>query len=139
MSRPGFVFSHQLRVRYSEIDGQKIVFNAHYLTYCDIAVTEYFRELRRQYPDTQLETVVAKATLNFRRSAVFDDILNIYCRTKHIGNSSMVMEFHICREGEPDPLLEAEIVYVNINKEYKPTPIPEKTRQNIAAFEQGAR
>lgn len=33
-------FYHPLRVRYSEINGQKIVFNAHYLTYLDVAVTD---------------------------------------------------------------------------------------------------
>ncbi len=38
-----YYFSHPIRVRYSEIDGQKIVFNAHYSTYIDVAVTEYFR------------------------------------------------------------------------------------------------
>lgn len=35
----GYHFSHRLKVRYSEIDGQKIVFNAHYLTYLDVAVS----------------------------------------------------------------------------------------------------
>ncbi|MET0721452.1 MAG: hypothetical protein ABWY64_11540 [Tardiphaga sp.] len=30
------------RVRYSEIDGQRVVFNAHYLTYFDTTI-EYFR------------------------------------------------------------------------------------------------
>ena len=45
MSRSEFKFSFPFRVRYSEVDGQKIVFNAHYLTYFDTAITEYFRAL----------------------------------------------------------------------------------------------
>src|SRR5258708_21427420 len=41
MSREQFWFFFPFRVRYSEIDGQRIVFNAHYLTYFDTAITEY--------------------------------------------------------------------------------------------------
>ena len=37
--RPGFAFSTRFRVRYAEIDGQRIVFNSRYLEYADVAVT----------------------------------------------------------------------------------------------------
>src|SRR5918997_4455533 len=37
-------FVHRLRVRYSECDPQGVVFNAHYVTYFDIALTELWRE-----------------------------------------------------------------------------------------------
>jgi hypothetical protein len=39
MSREQFWFFHPFRVRYSEIDGQGVVFNAHYLTYFDTTIT----------------------------------------------------------------------------------------------------
>ena len=37
IDRPG-IFRHPLRVRYSEIDVQGIVYNAHYLTFFDIGL-----------------------------------------------------------------------------------------------------
>ena len=44
------------RVRYSEIDGQGVVFNAHYLTYFDTTITEYFRALGYdQYADAKAD------------------------------------------------------------------------------------
>ncbi|MEC7649574.1 MAG: acyl-CoA thioesterase, partial [Pseudomonadota bacterium] len=43
MAKSDFKFAWPFRVRYSEVDGQMIVFNAHYLTYYDTAITEYFR------------------------------------------------------------------------------------------------
>ena len=49
MARSDFNFAWPFRVRYSEVDGQKIVFNAHYLTYFDTAITEYFRALPYDY------------------------------------------------------------------------------------------
>ena len=40
-----FRFFHRLRVRWAEVDMQKIVFNAHYLMYVDTAVADYWRAL----------------------------------------------------------------------------------------------
>src|SRR5262245_2241726 len=47
--RQDFWFHHPFRVRYSEVDAQAVVFNAHYLTYFDTAITEYFRALGYDY------------------------------------------------------------------------------------------
>ncbi|MEO8060823.1 MAG: 4-hydroxybenzoyl-CoA thioesterase, partial [Burkholderiales bacterium] len=43
MTRTDFRFSERLRVRWAEIDAQKIVFNGHYLMYFDTAVAGYWR------------------------------------------------------------------------------------------------
>ena len=40
MAREDFTCSHSLRVRWSEVDMQKIVFNGNYLNYFDVAVAE---------------------------------------------------------------------------------------------------
>ena len=48
MSRPArndFRHLHRLRVRWAEVDMQKIVFNGHYLMYFDTAVADYWRAL----------------------------------------------------------------------------------------------
>jgi acyl-CoA thioesterase FadM len=42
MTRPGFAFSTRFKVRYAEIDGQKVVFNSRYLEYADVAVSEFW-------------------------------------------------------------------------------------------------
>jgi len=43
MTRPGFAFSTPIKVRYAEIDGQKVVFNSRYLEYADVGLTEFWR------------------------------------------------------------------------------------------------
>ena len=40
MSQEQFVCVSRLRVRWAEVDMQKIVFNGHYLTYIDTAIAE---------------------------------------------------------------------------------------------------
>jgi hypothetical protein len=52
MKRQDFRFSHRMRVRWVEVDMQKIVFNGHYLMYFDTAVTDYWRNLAMPYADT---------------------------------------------------------------------------------------
>jgi hypothetical protein len=47
--RKDFWFHHLFRVRYAEVDAQSVVFNAHYLTYFDTAITEYFRTIGYDY------------------------------------------------------------------------------------------
>src|SRR6185503_5116810 len=37
-------FTHRIRVRYAEVDGQGVVFNAHWLTYFDESCTRFVGE-----------------------------------------------------------------------------------------------
>ncbi|TKD70864.1 acyl-CoA thioesterase [Pseudalkalibacillus hwajinpoensis] len=132
-------FSHPLRVRYSEIDGQKIVFNAHYSTYIDIATTEYFREVlgdnMLELAETHtLDPVLKKITIEFIKPAKLDDFLDIYCRIIKLGTSSFQLEHTITR-GE-EILVEAEVVQVNYDTESgKAIPIPDNIKQKILLFE----
>lgn len=136
-----FRFSHRLKVRYSEIDGQKIVFNAHYLTYLDIASSEYFEEglkldLHQLAEEEIFDFVLAKTTLEYKGSARLGDWLNIWCKVDRIGNSSYTKKFMITRDGEEEPLLFAEIIYVCINpKTKKSQPIPDFVREKMSEFE----
>ena len=63
---------------------QGIVFNAHYLTYCDVAVTEYWRALGLPYPegvaDRENDLFVVKATVQYRAPARYDDLLDLLIR-----------------------------------------------------------
>jgi acyl-CoA thioester hydrolase len=70
-------FTFALRVRWNECDPQGIVFNANYVTYVDLTVTELWRERLGGYAAfverTGTDLVVAEIALRFRGSARFDD------------------------------------------------------------------
>jgi acyl-CoA thioester hydrolase len=139
----GYRFSYRLRVRYSEIDGQKIVFNAHYLTYLDVAFTEYFRDglgidMIETAEQGLFDVVLAKTTLEFKKPARLDDWLNVWCRTSKIGTSSLIIEYAITREGDAELLLTAQTVYVSYQAEsHTSQPVPDFIRNRINAYEQG--
>lgn len=111
----GFVFAHELRVRWGETDPQGIVFNANYLLYADVAFTEYVRALGYPYPipmkDAGTELFAVRSEVDFRGSARFDDMIAVAVRTARIGRSSFTMEFEIHR-GD-DLLTSVRSTYVN--------------------------
>jgi len=133
LSKP---FTHRLRVRYSEIDGQKFVFNANYAVYVDICNTEYFRMLLGdewvKKPD--FEPVLAKLTIEYKRPAKLDDILDITCRVIKIGRTSWVTHYEIWR-GE-ELMTTAETVQVCIDLETETAqPLPKNVREKMIEFE----
>ncbi|MDK2887626.1 MAG: acyl-CoA thioester hydrolase [Thermoanaerobacter sp.] len=138
--RSDFRFFHRLRVRYSEIDGQGIVFNAHYLTYLDVAITEYFRHLGLDYNqlarEGKMDMVLVKTTLEFKAPAFFDEVLEIGVRITHIGNKSFTVDFEIYKENSEVLVLKAETVYVNYNTATRSTqPVPGFFRSIVENFE----
>ncbi len=81
---------HQLRVRWSEVDAQGVVYNANYLTYADIAVNEHWRSVGvlSQLADELRQIFVVDARLTFRTSARFDDLVDFRVTTGRLGRSS---------------------------------------------------
>ena len=92
MHRKDFRCLLRLRVRWAEVDMQKIVFNGHYLTYIDTAMSEYWRAVALPYEAAMQvlggEMVVKKATLEYHAPARVDDALQVGMRCAHLGNSS---------------------------------------------------
>jgi YbgC/YbaW family acyl-CoA thioester hydrolase len=140
MKRTDFRFLERLRVRWAEIDAQKIVFNAHYLMYIDTAVTGYWRALALPYVQT-LEYLggdlfVRKATLEYEGSARVDDVLDVGIRCARVGNSSLVFSVGVFRQDQL--LVSGEIVYVFADPATQTSkPVPQELREVLQAFEAG--
>ncbi len=137
MSLP-YSFFHQLRVRWAEVDRQGIVFNGHYLTYFDVAITEYWRAINLPYPDGVADSgsdlYVVKTLINYKGSAEYDDILDIGVHVSRIGLTSITFQLGIFREGSL--LVDGEVVYVNADPESRrPAPVPDRLRHAIEHFE----
>lgn len=136
-------FRHRmpLRVRWAEIDKQGVVFNAHYLLYCDVCVTEYWRAIDVRYPDDFVrhgnDLFVRKTTIEYFWSAYYDDELEICGRIARIGDSSMSFVVEMYRRRQYEAMLTmAELVYVHADPVSRtPSPISAEMRSRIRAFE----
>ncbi|MDO9407444.1 thioesterase family protein [Patulibacter sp.] len=95
-------FVHELRVRYVECDMQGHVFNAHYVTWMDIAHTELWRAAvgpYAEFADRGLEILVAEVGARFRAGARFDDDVAIEVVLEPLTTSSMTSR-HTMRRGD---------------------------------------
>lgn len=143
MPREDFSCTHALRVRWAEVDMQRIVFNGHYLTYIDTAIADYWRAVGLPYPDGYVERYASdiflrKATVEYLGSAHYDDELEVLCRVAKLGRSSMTFLFEIWRDAA-DLLITAEQVYVNADPRSKQAlPLPDDLRRRVLGFEKKA-
>jgi len=143
MPRSDFTFRHQFRVRWSETDAQGVVFNARYLDYADIAITEYWRAagLRDLLGDEAFEFHVRKATVLFEAPIKPDEMIEVMARTVKTGNSSMtqLVEIHGMREDGGDDLRAAiELVNVHVDLEaHRPLPLPAQVAKLFTDFDAG--
>lgn len=129
-----------LRVRWAEVDLQRIVFNGHYLQYFDTAVAAYWRLMAMPYHEAmhelQGDLFVRKATLEYEASARYDDQLHIGMRLLKMGRSSMTLQ--ACAFKGHRRLVHGEIVYVFADPVAQTSrPIPQVLRDWMEAFERG--
>ena len=139
-TRPDFRFFERLRVRWAEVDLQKIVFNGHYLMYFDTAVAGWWRALALPYHETMAaldgDLFVRKATLEYEASARYDDLIDVGVRASRIGNSSMLLSCAVFRGDQL--LVSGELVYVFANPTtQKSKPLPQDLRDVLQAFDAG--
>ena len=127
-------FRYYLRVRYSECDAQKVVFNARYADYVDIATTEF---LRASCPDFGfIEYHLVRQTIEWKAPARFDQVLELAVSVQHLGTSSFTIVIEIRVAGQEQIITRAETVNVLIDATtMEKTAIPPGLR---AALETGA-
>ena len=140
MNRSDFRTLERLRVRWVEVDLQKVVFNGHYLTYFDIAMAGYWRAAALPYAQTMAhlsgDLFVRKATVEYHGSARYDDLLDIGLRCARVGTTSLRFDGAVFLH---DRLLAiGELVYV-FTEAHAPTPqpVPQTLRDALQAYEAG--
>ena len=92
MPKSDFKFHTSLRVRWMECDAQAIVFNGSYMGYLEVGQAEYFRNLGfsiyRVAQRGYFDNAIAKTTIEYKAPARLDDVLELFVRVSHIGNTS---------------------------------------------------
>jgi acyl-CoA thioester hydrolase len=132
----GVPFVHALRVRYAECDVQGVVFNAHYLAYFDLSMTELWRAAFGGYQamlDRDVDMVVAEAQLRFQGPARFDQELRLEVGIVRMGNTS-ILSRHQISHGE-QPVVKGTLAHVLVDRQtLRKTPIPDWTRAGLAPW-----
>jgi acyl-CoA thioester hydrolase len=128
-------------VRYGECDQQGVVFNANYLGFVDVVMTEFWREAIGNWDDMLaegLDMVVAESRLRFRAPARFDDILEFELRIERLGTTAMTFAIDMRRD-DGTLLVEAETRHVLVRAgTQEKTEIPAHIREALEPYAAGA-
>ncbi len=127
-----------LRVRYAECDAQGIAFNAHYLAWFDLGITELWREALGSYADLiagGIDVVVAEATVRYRAPARFDDVIDLEVTVASLGTTAMTTAYVVRRDG--DLLADGEVRHVFVDTAtWEKTPAPAEVRRALGFSDQ---
>ena len=111
-------FRYYLRVRYQDCDAQRVVFNARYGDYFDVACIEFLRATLPNPQDAMdgtFEIQSVRQVTEWKASARFDDVLEISMWTSRIGTTSFTLSAEIRRAGTADVLTTIETTYVHVD------------------------
>jgi acyl-CoA thioester hydrolase len=128
-------FRHQLRVRYNECDPQGVVFNANYLTYFDITITELWRELGgyQTMVGEGVDIVVAEVRVRFLGPLRFDDEFEVEAVIGRLGNTSITTNLTVAKDGQRVAEGEIRHVFIDTAKLAK-APIPDAVRSGLGKY-----
>lgn len=131
-------FRYYLRVRYNECDAQRVVFNGHYGTYVDMAVTEFFNALLPErhepagpdQPDFEFQLV--RQLIEWTAPARYQDVVEVRAWCGKVGTTSFVMRFDLVKPGAPAPFVTAETVNVLLDgRTWTKLAIPMSLREKL--------
>ncbi len=125
--------------RYAEIDQQAVVFNGHYLTWFDEAVTGYFDHLGASYPDlmsADLDMQVVHTEIDYAAPVRWRDTVRVAVECEQVGATSFTIGFSVLRrrDGSEESLaVHGRNVYVIVSTEdWTKRPIPDALRKVLS-------
>jgi len=109
------------RVRYAETDQMGVVYHGNYAQYLEMGRVEWLRQFGISYKSMEEKGVmlpVISLKMNFKKSAVYDDLLTVVTKLKKTPSVKIEFAFEIYNE-EKELLVEAEVVLAFMDMERK--------------------
>jgi acyl-CoA thioester hydrolase len=122
----------RIRVRYQEVDLQNVVFNAHYLGWCDMAFASWLRAtIGWTGVGDAVDWMLVKAVVEWQGSSSYGDDVDVDCGIGRWGTTSFDVAYRGTVAGRP--VFTATITYVSIDPPTKAkVPVPESMRSALA-------
>jgi acyl-CoA thioester hydrolase len=124
------------RIYYHDTDAGGIVYYGQYLCYLEEARTEFLEKR-----DLNVETfqkrgfvyVVRQCNITYRSPARYGDTILCDAKLKKMGASQLIFDQTVHDKKDGRLIVEAEVSLVCLNKEFKPTAIPDDLREKLAS------
>jgi acyl-CoA thioester hydrolase len=122
---------HTIPVRYGEVDRQGVVFNAHYLAWCDDAADSWLRTLALDFETQGWDLMLKKAVVEWAGAAGIGDVVDIEVWVSRWGTTSLDMTF--AGSVGKRPVFTAVITYVGVAPGTRqPIPVPDHIRAHLS-------
>ena len=122
-------FDCLIRTRYSETDQMGVCYYGNYLTWFEVARTEYFREAGLPYTEFEKEGIylpVAESYCRYKKPIYYDDEIIIKTYIVSLRRTSIKFFYKVYRKTNLDNLLsEGWTVHVFVDKNMKACAVPE--------------
>lgn len=132
----GKIHCYSMRVYYADTDAGGVVYHARYLDFAERARTEMMRlaDENENYRTNGkgIVFVVRSAEIDYRKSAVLDDVLTIRTQVTQLGGASFKIEQQVLRAETILALL--RITLVCVREMGHPSRMPESLREKLAGL-----
>ena len=125
--------------RYAEVDQQAVVFNAHYLTWFDEAVTGFFDHLGTSYPDLMasgLDMQLVHTEIDYAAPVRWRDTVRVAVVCEKVGTTSFTIGFSVLRrrEGSEEVVaVRGRNIYVVVSTDdWLKKPVPDALREALS-------
>jgi acyl-CoA thioester hydrolase len=108
----------QIRVRYGETDQMGVVYHGNYPLYLEMGRIEWLRKLGISYKTMEEKGVmlpVISLNINYKKSAVYDDVINVKTQLKQTPTAKIDFEYEITNEhGEILTTASTSLVFIDM-------------------------
>ena len=118
----------QIRVRYGETDQMGVVYHGNYALYLEAGRIEWLRKLGISYKSMEENGImlpVVSMNINYKKSAGYDDVINVKTQLKNIPTAKIEFEYEITNEnGEIITIANTTLVFIDM-KTNRPVRAPQ--------------
>lgn len=126
-----------IRVRYAETDKSGIVYNAHYLTWFEVARGEFFwsrgMDYGRDIEARGFHWPLSEANLRYHAAAFYGDVLTVRAWIDKVQSRAMTIRYEIVR-GDTK-ICTGFTTHINIDDNGRPVPFPPDVRALLVSEE----
>lgn len=98
MSNPLYSDEIELRVRYGETDQMGVVYHANYAQYFEVGRVEWLRKFGVSYKQMEADGLmlpVIKLTIEFKKPALYDDLIKVKTQLIKLPSASIEFDYEI--------------------------------------------
>ncbi len=123
----------RIRVRYAETDQMGVVYYANYLIWMEVARVDYCQAAGFRYKDLEVEhgilLAVTEATCRYLSPARYDEEVEITTTISRAHRRAMVFHYEMRSATTGAPIARGHTSHMFLNRDLRPTTLPEQFRR----------